>query len=59
MIVLLVGITGAYTIVSLNELNQVIESVIKYDSRIIKLAEDALDDLYSLKAAEDKYRISK
>jgi two-component system, NtrC family, sensor histidine kinase GlrK len=59
LIVLLVGITGAYTIVSLNALNRVIESVIKYDSRIIKLAENALDDLYSLKAAEDKYRISK
>ncbi|MGZ6248509.1 MAG: ATP-binding protein [Syntrophales bacterium] len=58
LIVLLVGITGAYTIVSLNALNQVIESMIRYDSRIIKLAEDALDDLYSLKAAEDKYRIS-
>ncbi|HEX7535253.1 MAG TPA: HAMP domain-containing protein, partial [Syntrophales bacterium] len=59
LIVLLVGITGAYTIVSLTALNRVIESVITYDSRIIKLAEDALDDLYSLKAAEDKYRISK
>ncbi|HEX7535360.1 MAG TPA: ATP-binding protein, partial [Syntrophales bacterium] len=59
LIILLVGITGAYTIVNLNALNQVIESVVKYDSRIIKLAEDALDDLYSLKAAEDKYRISR
>ncbi len=59
MIILLVGITGAYTIVNLNALNRVIESVIKNDSRLIKLAEEALDDLYGLKAAEDKYRISR
>ena len=59
LIILLVGITGAYTIMNLNALNQVIESVVRYDSRIIKIAEDALDDLYSLKAAEDKYRISR
>ena len=59
LIILLVGITGAYTIMNLNVLNQVIESVVKYDSRIIKLAEEALDDIYSLKAAEDKYRISR
>jgi CHASE3 domain sensor protein len=59
LIILLVGITGAYTIVNLNALNRVIESVIKNDSRLIKLAEEALDDLYGLKAAEDKYRISR
>ena len=59
MIILLVGISGAYTIVSLNDLNQLIESIIKNDSRIIKLAEEALDDLYNLTAAEDKYLISR
>ena len=59
LIILLVGITGVYTIVNLNALNRVIESVIKYDSRMIKLGDEALDDLYSLKAAEDKYRISR
>ncbi len=59
MIILLVGITGTYAIVNLNALNRVIESVVKYDSRIIQLSDDALDDLYSLKAAEDKYRVSK
>lgn len=59
MIILLVGITGAYAIANLNALNQVIESIVKYDSRIIQLSNDALDDLYILKAAEDKYHISR
>ncbi|HYA14459.1 MAG TPA: ATP-binding protein [Syntrophales bacterium] len=59
LIILLVGISGVYTIMSLNDLNQLIESIIKNDSRIIKLAEEALDDLYSLTAAEDKYLISR
>lgn len=43
---------------NLNDLNQLIESIIKHDSRIIELTEEALDDLYSLIAAEDKYIIS-
>ncbi len=59
MIILLVGISGVYTIMNLNDLNQLIESIIKNDSRIIKLTEEALDDLYSLTAAEDKYLISR
>ena len=59
MIILLVGISGVYTIMNLNDLNQLIESIIKNDSRIIKLAEESLDDLYSLTAAEDKYLISR
>jgi pheromone shutdown protein TraB len=44
---------------NLNDLNQLIESIIKNDSRIIKLTEEAMDDLYSLTAAEDKYLISR
>lgn len=59
MIILLVGISGVYTIMKLNDLNQLIESIIKNDTRIIKLTEEALDDLYSLSAAEDKYLISR
>ena len=59
LIILLVGISGVYTILSLNDLNQLIESIIKNDTRIIKLTEEALDDLYSLTAAEDKYLISR
>ena len=59
MIILLVGISGVYTIMNLNDLNQLIESIIKNDSRIIKLTEEALDDLYSLTASEDKYLISR
>ena len=58
LIILLVGISGAYTIINLNDLNQLIESIIRHDSRIIKLTEEALDDLYSMTAAEDKYLIS-
>lgn len=58
LIILLVGIISAYTIMNLNDLNQLIESIIKHDSRIIALTEEALDDLYSLIAAEDKYIIS-
>ncbi len=59
LIILLLGISGVYTILSLNDLNQLIESIIKNDTRIIKLTEEALDDLYSLTAAEDKYLISR
>jgi len=59
LIILLVGISGAYTIMNLNGLDRLIESIIRHDSRIIKLAEEALDDLYSLTAAEAKYLISK
>ncbi len=58
LIILLVGISGAYTIMSLNGLDHLIESVIKHDSRIIKLAEGTLDDLYSLTETEAKYLIS-
>ena len=42
----------------MNDLNEMIESVIRHDSRIIKIVEDALDDLYSMTAADDKYLIS-
>jgi two-component system, NtrC family, sensor histidine kinase GlrK len=58
LIILLVGISGVYTIMNLNDLNRLIESIIRYDSRIIKLSEEALDELYSLTAVEDKHRIS-
>ena len=47
-----------YTIINLNDLNQLIESIIRRDSRIMDLTEEALDDLYSVTAAEDKYLIS-
>ena len=59
LIILLVGLSGTYTIIHLNDLNRLIDSIIMHDSRIIKLAEEALDDLYSLTAAEAKYLISK
>ena len=47
-----------YTIINLNDLNQLIESIIRRDARIMDLTEEALDDLYSVTAAEDKYLIS-
>jgi two-component system sensor histidine kinase GlrK len=43
---------------NLDDLNQLIDSIIRRDARIIKLTEEALDDLYSMTAAEDKYLIS-
>ncbi|MEN6375160.1 MAG: ATP-binding protein [Smithella sp.] len=58
LIILLVGIISAYTIINLNNLNVLIESVNKHDSRIIKVVEDALDDLYSMSATDDKYLVS-
>jgi two-component system, NtrC family, sensor histidine kinase GlrK len=58
VIILLVSIICIYTIVYLNNLNSLIESVIRHDSRIIKIVEDSLDDLYSMTAADDKYLIS-
>lgn len=47
-----------YTITYLNDLNQLIESIIRHDVRLINLTEEALDDLYSMTATEDKYLIS-
>lgn len=58
LIILLVGVISAYTIINLNNLNSLIESVNKHDSRIIKVVEDALDDLYSMGATDDKYLVS-
>jgi len=58
LIILVVGICGAYTIFRINDLNHLIGSITKLDSRIIKLAEEALDDLYRMTAAQDKYLIS-
>lgn len=58
LIILLVSIISIYTIVYLNNLNSLIESVIKHDSRIIKISEDSLDDLHNMNAAYDKYLIS-
>lgn len=58
LIILLISIISIYTIICLNNLNGLIESVIKRDSRIIKIIETALDDLYSMNAADDKYIIS-
>ncbi|MGV8056989.1 MAG: ATP-binding protein [Smithellaceae bacterium] len=58
LIIFLVSIISIYTIIHLNNLNRLIESVIRYDSRIIKIVENALDDLYSMTAADDKYLIS-
>ena len=43
---------------NVSAVNRLIESVFVRDSRLIELAEAALDDLYSLTAAEDKYFIS-
>jgi len=59
LIILLVGMSGTHIIMYLNDLNRLIDSIVMHDSRIIKLAEEALDDLYSLAAAEAKYFISK
>jgi two-component system, NtrC family, sensor histidine kinase GlrK len=58
LIILLVVISGVYTILNLDDLNQLIESIIRRDTRIIRLSEEALDDLFSMIAAEDKFLIS-
>lgn len=58
MVIFLVGISGAYTIIHLYDLNRIIDSIIKSDLRAIQLGENALDDLYSMTAAEDKYLVS-
>ena len=49
---------SVYTIRYLINLNGLIESVIRQDSRLIIIAEDALEDLYNMTAADDKYLIS-
>ncbi len=58
LIILLISIISIYTIIYLNNLNGLIESVIKHDTNIIKIVENCLDDLYSMAAADDKYLIS-
>lgn len=58
LIIVFVGLISIYTIIYLNHLNHVIESVIQHDSHMIKIVEKALDDLYSMAAADDKYLIS-
>lgn len=47
-----------YTITHLNDLNHLIESIIRRDAHLINLAGEALDELYSMTATEDKYLIS-
>lgn len=47
-----------YTITYLNDLNHLIESIIRRDAHLINLAGEALDELYSMTATEDKYLIS-
>lgn len=58
LIILLVGMISIYTIIYLHNLNNLIESAIQHDSRMIKIVEVALDDLYRMTAADDKYLIS-
>ncbi|MEN6623456.1 MAG: HAMP domain-containing sensor histidine kinase [Smithella sp.] len=58
LIILLISIISIYIIIYLNNLNSLIESVIKHDTKVIKIVEYGLDDLYSMSAADDKYLIS-
>lgn len=58
LIILLISIISIYIIIYLNNLNSLIESVIKHDTNVIKIVEYGLDDLYSMSAADDKYLIS-
>jgi two-component system, NtrC family, sensor histidine kinase GlrK len=53
-----VVISGIYMIIHLNALNHLIESIIRREISIIKISEEALDDIYGMTAAEDKYHIS-
>lgn len=55
----MVSISGIYTIISLNALNRLIETVIRQETSIIRFSEDALAGIYSMTAAEDKYLISR
>lgn len=59
LIIVVVLISGLYTIWNLSELNRLIRTVTTEDAREIHLSEECLEILYSANAAEQKFFVSR
>jgi two-component system sensor histidine kinase GlrK len=58
LIIVVVLMTGVYTIWNLSEFNRLIRAVTTYDTRMIQLSEECQEILYSANASEKKYFVS-
>ncbi len=59
LIIIVVLLSGIYTIWNLNELNRIIRTVTTHDARMISLSEECQEVLYSSIAAEKKFFVSR
>ena len=59
LIIVVVLLSGIYTIWNLSELNRIIRTVTTHDARMIRLSEECQEVLYSSTAAEEKYFVSR
>ncbi|HNQ01146.1 MAG TPA: ATP-binding protein [Syntrophales bacterium] len=58
LIIVVVLLSGLYTIWNLSEFNRLIRAVTSYDTRMIQLSEECQEILYSANASEKKYFVS-
>jgi two-component system, NtrC family, sensor histidine kinase GlrK len=59
LIIVVVLLSGIYTIWNLSELNRIIRTVTTHDARMIRLSEECQEVLYSSTAAQEKYFVSR
>jgi two-component system, NtrC family, sensor histidine kinase GlrK len=59
LIIIVVLLSGIYTIWNLSELNRIIRTVTTHDARMIHLSEECQEVLYSSTAAEKKFFVSR
>jgi two-component system, NtrC family, sensor histidine kinase GlrK len=59
LIIIVVLLSGIYTIGNLSELNRIIRTVTTHDARMINLSEECQEVLYSATAAEKKFFVSR
>ena len=58
LIIVVVLLSGLYTIWNLSEFNRLIRAVASYDTRMIQLAEECQETLYNANAAERKFFVA-
>ncbi len=59
LIIVVVLLSGIYTIWNLSEINRLIQTVTNEDAREIRVSEESLEILYSATAAEEKFFVSR
>lgn len=59
LIIVVVLLSGIYTIWNLSDINRLIQTVTNEDAREIRLSEESLEILYSATAAEEKFFVSR